>query len=163
MSWSLQDCLSIAQTVASVGAIVGAFGVVFLQRHFEMKRDAARERDEDVGTIGVVRSLAHELGRVCSICVTSPKGEDGFYADPAQELLELRRLLTGLPLERIARLELFQIVVDLRVIASKARQLVEGTDVDRFTAKHTRNDFSVWAKEARGYAAHLEQLANERV
>ncbi|WP_186016162.1 hypothetical protein [Burkholderia gladioli] len=46
MSWHHGDWLSFAQAAASVAAILGAFGVVFLQHHLEgIRRRAAEEAD----------------------------------------------------------------------------------------------------------------------
>ncbi|WP_165186458.1 hypothetical protein [Paraburkholderia dioscoreae] len=50
MSWHHGDYLSLAQAIAAMLAVFGAFGVVFVQRHFEAMKQAEADRRSDIQT-----------------------------------------------------------------------------------------------------------------
>ncbi|CAG4919343.1 hypothetical protein [Paraburkholderia saeva] len=64
MSWNHQDWLSFAQAVASTAAVIGAFGVVFLQHRLERRRAAEKERTEARRVLNIATAFVGRAYRV---------------------------------------------------------------------------------------------------
>ncbi|WP_272545688.1 hypothetical protein PPH94_008320 [Burkholderia cepacia] len=92
MSWHHGDWLSFAQAVVSAAAILGAFGVVFVQEHLQKaargrERDAERDVAHKIAVIFVARAL-----ETVEDLLTSLRIEDkAKYIPLAFEVLEDRR------------------------------------------------------------------------
>ncbi|WP_427310517.1 hypothetical protein [Cupriavidus sp. H39] len=97
------DWLSLAQSVASMIAIVGAFGVVFLQHHLQRDREAAAERAKFNRVLALAIWTVQKLYDVTvELKGVSEKAFVDNFGDYAMERVrDLRAAISMLPLSEL--------------------------------------------------------------
>lgn len=122
------DWLSVAQTAASIIAIAGAFGVVFLQHHLERRREHKRENAESARLIGMAASFArdayHTVGEMEAAKSDPLKTETA--EDRARyrlSLMQILETLNGIPISQLATVESARLLIRVRDELNRAIHL----------------------------------------
>lgn len=124
------DWLSLAQSIASIIAIGGAFGVVFLQHHLDRRRERRRENEESRRLIGMAESFARDayyaVGRMdeakSNALATETAQDRAYYR---ARLAEIQSALEGIPVSMLATVEAARLLISVRNELAKAVRLAE--------------------------------------
>lgn len=147
MSWHHQDWLSLAQAAATLIAIVGAFGVVFLQRRFEDKRNERRNSEVRKALQSIVRR-SHllvegirngEIQRLFGISTNKHQNPDDVFqrfqkvyrASVIRSAHAIYTALDLLPLERLSEANCIEPLLRVREALSNLVDLIETTTLNR--------------------------------
>ncbi|MDE1007686.1 MAG: hypothetical protein OSB38_18640 [Paraburkholderia fungorum] len=119
------DWLSLTQTIASILAICGAFGVVFLQNWLQHRRDQEKERTEAHRLISMAASFAIDAYSVVD-SIERLKSDPLMTETSADRQRDRRRLaqtleaLNGIPIAGIATVNAARLLIDARNQLTKA-------------------------------------------
>lgn len=117
MSWHHGDWLALAQVLASIFAIIGAYGVVFYQDHLAEGRNIKRRGSVRTAIVEITRK-AGQLARELHDPTNAYKGIgtwEQYRAFRARQLMEYHDLVAALPGQDIAEISLLEVAMNLRI------------------------------------------------
>ncbi|WP_154641226.1 hypothetical protein [Burkholderia cenocepacia] len=127
MSWHRGDWLAFAQAAAAVVAILGAFGVVFLQNCFEKSRNRKRLSSVRAAIVEVAtkcRDLTHEAYDPMNVFGQIGTWEQ-YRAFRSRQFREYRDIIATLSTQDIVDLNLLDIAMKLRVNLRDMEAIIE--------------------------------------
>ncbi|MDS0850423.1 hypothetical protein [Burkholderia cenocepacia] len=106
MSWHHGDWLSFAQAAASIAAIIGAFGVVFLQHHLEGKRKRKADRDDARRVLRIAHAFTKRAWLVVCDVSSMRNNPERIENEPDRlkfrnDLWQVLEALNGLPINTL--------------------------------------------------------------
>jgi hypothetical protein len=122
------DWLSLTQTVASLVAIGGAFGVVFLQHHLEQRREKQRRNEESARLVGMAAAFARDaylaVGAMEAAKSNPLNTETGEHRRRDRLMLfQILESLNGIPIAQLATVQAARLLISVRDELNEAIQL----------------------------------------
>ncbi|KVL18693.1 hypothetical protein [Burkholderia cepacia] len=165
MSWHHGDWLSFAQAAASAAAILGAFGVVFLQHHLEgIRRRAAEHADARR-----VLTIAYEFTKKAWIVVSKVSNllsnpdrvaDESDWQKYRSELYQSLEALNGLPINVLPTAEAAE-----QIIRARSELASACFEADKTRANHEAGSLLLaapWRKWEARLADVMKILSQER-